>query len=272
MLLGVHDAGWNVWSLDLATRKTRKLTPDGDNRSPSFSPDGRRIAYMRGGEGVWVMKADGTEQRQLTKRGHRDGTPAWSPDGKYIAYDHLERIGAKSIRMEVWVVSLDGQEDRRLTAQKSWTRESSWSPDGLTLIAQCQRRGSMEICVFSADGKTEADLTRTPDVTEAYPVWSPDGGHFAFVRGGGKKQSGLWLARADGTEARLVAAIQGRLRPPSWSPDGRKLLFFQTTDKKSALYVVARSGGKATRVANGVTCADWRPAQRNSKTLPGKSR
>ncbi|MEE3327518.1 MAG: hypothetical protein VX252_09295 [Myxococcota bacterium] len=271
MLLPVHDAGWNIWSLDLATRKIRKLTPNGDNRSPSFSPDGRRIAYMRGGEGVWVMNSDGSGQRQLTKRGHRDGTPAWSPDGRQIAYDHLQPLDGTRIRMEVWIVSLDGKEDRRLTSQEGWTWRASWSPDGRSLIAQANRRGATEVCVFSPDGKTETNLTKTPDVDEYHPVWSPDGSHFAFVRAGGEKKSGLWIARADGSKPQRVATIQGRSHPPQWSPDGQLLLFPQIIEGKSALYVVARSGGKAKRIAgDGVTYADWRPKPRTSKARQEK--
>jgi TolB protein len=102
-------------------------------------------------------------------------------------------------------------------------------------------------------------------------VWSPDGGHFAFVRVGAKKKNELWIARADGTGPQRIAAIQGRDHPPRWSPDGQQLLFVQTIDKTPALYVVARSGGKPTRIAgDGITCAAWRPAPRKSKTQSGR--
>ena len=94
-----HDTGWNVWALQLETGQSQRLTIPGDNRVPSWSPDGAAIAWQRGGEGVWVQSADGLAPRQVSDRGHRDSRPSWSPDGAWIAFEHIDEAGVP----EVWV-------------------------------------------------------------------------------------------------------------------------------------------------------------------------
>ena len=90
----------------------RRLTQPGPNptrrantdtgRSPTWSPDGTRIAYSN--DGIWVMNADGTDPRQLTDTGF---SPTWSPDGTRIAYN---RVG-----LHLWVVNADGTNPQQLT-------------------------------------------------------------------------------------------------------------------------------------------------------------
>ena len=71
------------------------LLRTGDERYPSYSPDGTQIAFRgdldlaepSGDEEIYVMNADGTNVRQLTSNGDFDSAPAWSPDGTKIAFE-----------------------------------------------------------------------------------------------------------------------------------------------------------------------------------------
>ena len=88
----------------------RQLTASHD-RSPSWSPDGTRIAFASDRDGdyeIFVMNADGSDQRQVTFNVARDRTNAWSADGKQIVYDK-EFI-------EIHVVNADGGGDERKVA------------------------------------------------------------------------------------------------------------------------------------------------------------
>ena len=67
-----------------------------NNSTPSWSPDGKRIAYVRlhgGSSDVYLMNADGSHPRNLTRNAREDAYPRWSPDGKRIVYTRVDHIG-----------------------------------------------------------------------------------------------------------------------------------------------------------------------------------
>ncbi|MBC7543484.1 MAG: PD40 domain-containing protein [Candidatus Sericytochromatia bacterium] len=89
----------------------RELTAEGDNLDPAWSPDGRQIAFIsnrEGGAELWLMDADGTNQRQVTwTRAKRANNPCWSPDGKSIALNTSFKETFPSPRAKsLWQVAL----------------------------------------------------------------------------------------------------------------------------------------------------------------------
>jgi len=114
----------DVWTIDPdGTDLTRLTDSPGPDFDPSWSPDGTRIAFRseRSGEPeIWVMNADGTEQRRLTA----GLSPAWSPDGSLIAF--AGPSGANGI---LTVIRPDGRGLRQLPGTEGG-EYPSWSPDG----------------------------------------------------------------------------------------------------------------------------------------------
>ena len=132
------------------------------NFAPAWSPDGRRIAFVRTtgflsplGE-VWVMNADGTEQRRLTREA--SGWPyfalAWSPDGQKLAFTS-DRDG----NAEIYSINTDGSGLRRLTGNPKYDGDGAWSPDGRRIVFVSNRDGHSEVFVMNADGSGQRKLS-----------------------------------------------------------------------------------------------------------------
>ena len=97
----------------------------GDEGTPAWSPDGRRIAFATNRDGqqeIYVMNADGSDQRRLTRAPRRDDIlPRWSPDGEAIAYVGRRLPNGSSA---VYAISVDGRGDRRVVKGG----DPSWRP------------------------------------------------------------------------------------------------------------------------------------------------
>jgi len=136
---------------------------------PSWSPDGKRIAFVSQRTGNWqvhVMNADGTNISQLTKD-YINANSAWSPDGNQIAF-----ISGRDGNPEIYVMDVDGSNIKRLTNDQGNDDYPSWSPDGQFIAFVSDRAGNRDIYVMRKDG---SDVTRiTDEPTDEYPPrWSP---------------------------------------------------------------------------------------------------
>jgi Tol biopolymer transport system component len=184
------------------------LTADGDDRrvtsgpakefDPDVSPDGSMIAYRVNRDpdidaaDIWVSRIDGTDQRNLTRRGAANNwSPAWSPDGSRIAFASGD-LAAPA----VWTMRSDGGDPRRVTDGPG--EYPDWSPDGRSIVyAAAPGGGSYDIFVVDANGGASRRLTDTAG-TDFAPAWSPSGDWIAFQseRAG---EWGIWLTRPDGS-------------------------------------------------------------------------
>ena len=95
-------------------------------RAPAWSPDGTRIAFFRLGTNLWVMDADGSNQRNITDARFVTATnPSWSPDGTRIVFSGTE----EDLDEQLWTIRPDGSGLTRLTNDPHVARYPSWSPN-----------------------------------------------------------------------------------------------------------------------------------------------
>lgn len=115
----------DIYVMDSDGQNQINLTTNTFGHHPSWSPDGKFIAYMAHG-GVWVMKADGSAKRNISHGATRDSEPAWSPDGKWIAFTRTANNPPGPETMDIWIMKSDGTEQHQVTFNK--TNWSSYSP------------------------------------------------------------------------------------------------------------------------------------------------
>jgi WD40 repeat protein len=180
----------DIWVLDVegsAKDPTQPVTQavllrTGDERYPSYSPDGTQIAFRgdldlaepSGDEELYVMNSDGTNVRQLTRNADFDSAPSWSPDGKRILFERALAgtftPGVEAQEKDVYVMRADGSHVRRLTDSPGLDEGPEFSPDGTKIAFSSSRDGQQEIYVIDADGSNPRRLTDNPARDES-PDW-----------------------------------------------------------------------------------------------------
>ncbi len=142
-----------------------------DNGSPSFSPDGRQIAFFSSRSRfpqIYTMDFDGTNVQLLTPftpgvRSYR-AAPDWSPDGRAVAFE--QQMGD----FQVWMINVRDKELRRLTSEGE-NEGPSWAPDGRHIALSSTRGGSKQIWVLDTESGRFRQLTRNSGARLA--AWSP---------------------------------------------------------------------------------------------------
>jgi Tol biopolymer transport system component len=163
-----------IWTVASDGTNMRKLTASqGNNRYPVWSPDGSMIAFLsdRSGDGlqVWVMKADGTDPKQLTFGGFaKDQVPDWSPDGSQLAFVVTLPGGTGG---DIWVMNANGSDQHPITSGEPREYGAAWSPDGQEIATIVL--GRSELHIVRADG-TGRRVSSTPWPTRV-PAWQPRG-------------------------------------------------------------------------------------------------
>jgi TolB protein len=115
----------DVYVMDCDGQNQTNLTADAYGHHPAWSPDGKFIAYMAHG-GIWVMKADGSDKRNVSHGKTRDSEPVWSPDGQWIAFTRTASNPPGSETMDIWIMKRDGTEQCQVTFNEGSI--SSYSP------------------------------------------------------------------------------------------------------------------------------------------------
>ena len=181
------------------------LSGNGEEYSPSWSPNHQPILYAKGRTGnsddgssptFWVMNSDTLgKPRKLPSSGW-DYQATWSPNGKQVLYHNSNKQNKNIVQsvQSIWVVNADGTSKPRKLATGY---NAVWSPDSQRIAFICPvGNNPNSICLMNADGSNLKVLKQDSWVQDV--VWSPDGKKFAFLKLGRDNPS-LYVMNVDGS-------------------------------------------------------------------------
>lgn len=213
----------------------------GSEISPSFAPDGDRIAFAWDGEkqdnfDIYVKQIGVAGPLRLTSDSRSDLSPAWSPDGREIAFLRLSSAEKAEVLL---MPSLTGEPVRRLTEvstpDPAYTGLSllAWSPNSKWLVVSDGGASQSPRALYLVSVETGERRRLTvpaPEYDDFEPAFSPDMSRLVFARHSGLRASDLHLLSLSKDlypqgESKRLTFYNRRTSSPVWMPDGRTLLF-----------------------------------------------
>jgi len=204
----------DLYIKNLSTKTTAALRKPGVCIDPGWLPGKDECATtlsIDGDQEIYLVKADGTLSRRLTKSRGIDVSPTFSPEGSRMAF-----VSTREGKPHIFIQDLKTGNVHRLTFSGNYNTQPAWSPAGdKILYSSMQKNGEINIFMINADGSGLLQLTSGTKANE-YPSWSPDGSMIVFTsnRQGRRK---LFVMNADGTNQRALLQMDGEQQQPSWS-------------------------------------------------------
>jgi Tol biopolymer transport system component len=238
-----------IWvSPDLEAKNARSvMQASGDTWGFSWTPD-NRIVYSSNQSGdaeIWIMNADGTDQRQLTGDRTFKAAPAVSPDGRYIVYMSSEP-SPRLIRVDI-----NGGGATSLTIS-IYAENPHISPDSRWVIYSAWVEGSPKILRVPIEGGESHQLT---DFFSTGPRYSPDGAVFACfaLDAHSQRYNKLAIVPSDGGQPiKMLEVPPGTsiVRGPVWTPDGKAIVVIVTRGELMNLWRIPLDGGAPKQVTD----------------------
>lgn len=253
--LGANKKTTQIYTVPLAGGTPRAITSEGSNDRPRWSPDSRQIAFVsvRGGASqVWLMDADGTNARQVTKLATEASGVLFFPDGKRLLFTSEVYPDCADVACNERTLQeeTDNKSKARTYTSLLYRHWNQWgtkrkshlfaiSTEGTEL--KDMTPGRFEVPTFSLGGQ------------DGYAI-SPDGKEVCYVMNGENEQalstnSDLWTVAADGGDPQKITTTAGADVGPVYSPDGQWLAWRGQKvagyeSDRWRLYVIKRKDGR----------------------------
>jgi Tol biopolymer transport system component/predicted Ser/Thr protein kinase len=230
----------------------------GNETQASFSPDGKKIVFVWGGDSddnsdIYVKTIETGDLVRLTHNPAEDVSPVWSPDGRRIAF-----LRSSNIETAIYVAQADSSgfhgkiTDVYKTRIEAVGRHMDWSPDGKYLAVSDKNSSDQPfriVLVTAADG-TKKDLTSPPErfIGDSGPAFSPDGKMVAFIRASNSGVDDIFVVSATGGEPKQITFDHRYTLSLSWTADGKSIVFSSNRTGNHALWKIPGTGGTPVRL------------------------
>ncbi len=242
VFIGKNEGRHTIYTCDFDGHAPRKVVEsDAITLFPSWSPDGRAIAYTsyaQGNPDIVIRQLESGESGD-TKRISYEGinlTPTWIPDsgGKMAAT--LSVNGDE----EIYLLTEAGKIDKRLTDSWGIDVSPTFSPDGKKMAFVSKRSGTPQIYIKDMRAGEVRRLTFEGSYNTE-PDWSPEGDRIVYSAMDGGRAD-ICVIGTDGEGRTQLTRDAGSNESPAWSPDGSMIVFSSTRKGKAGLYVMTASG------------------------------
>ena len=239
-----------LWKVSLLGGSPQKLMEDGEDGR--VSPDGKKIAFMRGDfprRAIWTMNVDGSGlQKEVDSPGYIFGSPVWSPDSRMLAFPRVTYFPNwydEEVQIETHL--LGTEKDQIVVKDRQLSGGLAWVSDGrlfFTLAEAPPSQGDTNVWSLAMDLRTglpngeRVRITTGPDHKPVMDA-SADGKKLLFLRT--NIQPAVYVAEIDdktkmvGRPERLTLDDR-RSFPYEWTPDGKSVLFISNREGKVHIY------------------------------------
>ncbi|HWS98792.1 MAG TPA: protein kinase [Pyrinomonadaceae bacterium] len=210
----------------------------------AWTPDGRLVysSDVSGNRDLWVMNADGSNQKQLTSDSGTNFNQAVSPDGRYIVFVSDRKDG----RHNIWRMEADGSNPRQLT-DGNYDRNPSFSPDGKWVVFTSMGAANPNLWRVPIDGGEPVKLS---DKFSVGPMVSPDGKMIACYYWDERPETQLVIALIPFEGGPPVKTFNLPTNYVRWTPDGTALTYVDSRSGVSNVWSQPVDGGEPTQLTN----------------------
>lgn len=279
VFISTRSDGSNIYVMDddgsNVQRLTRAKIPHMPADAPTWSPDGKHIAFLRitarGGfaqrqqANLFLINRDGSNEQQLTNHPSLNTSSTWAPDGHRIAF-----TSNRNGRSDLYVIDILTREIQQLTHNKearTWAAGPSWSPNG-KYIAYRQAlppRGLTTIYVMRSNGRAPHPLVPGDDWYRYGPSWSPDSKSVLYCESlykelvpgqGVRLTSSRVVIQQRGAKARrfLKTPKKWLIHSACWMDNGKQVLIaadeYGAPDRQIDIYRYKLSNDTLTNLTN----------------------
>jgi TolB protein len=213
------------------------LESDEPIMSPSWSPDGKSLAYVSFESSrpeIFIQQLATARRTKVSGFRGLNSAPSWSPDGKFLAL-----VLSKDGSPDIYTLNTTSKRLKRLTQHRSIDTEPVWTTDGRAIIFTSDRSGSPQLYEVSVAGGKPKRITFEGRYNSAASV-SPDGRYVAMVHA---DRGQYKIAQLDRQTGNLTILTDASLdESPSFSPNGKMLLYASTLGNSGFLFAVSIDG------------------------------